>query len=72
MAKAIKGRERSSPAIRTGKKVLGKRVLSSGAESWDVLSEDSRFRLTTSGFSARVMDEAVIVYGPALRRLADR
>ena len=53
------------------KRVIGKTVLGS-REVWRVASSGKIKNLTTSASSTSVMDQAVVIYGRALKRLADR
>jgi hypothetical protein len=43
-----------------------------GREAWRITSGDKVISLITSSTSTAIMDEAVQIYGPALKRLAKR
>ena len=43
-----------------------------GREAWRITSGDKVIKLITSSTSTAIMDEAVQIYGPALKRLAER
>ncbi len=52
-------------------RVIGK-VAGSKGEVWRVASDGKIRNIITSNSTSHVMDEAVKIYGRALRRLADR
>ncbi len=52
-------------------KVVGK-VTRKGREQWRVISHGKVQSLTTRSASTRAMDEAMVIYGQALQRLANR
>ena len=54
------------------RRVIGKTKLSDGREIWRVASGTRITDLTTSASSTSVMDQAMVIYGRALKRLADR
>lgn len=54
------------------RRVIGKTRLSDGREVWRVASGDRITDLITSASSTSVMDQAMVIYGRALKRLADR
>lgn len=54
------------------RRVIGKTKLSDGREVWRVASGTRITDLTTSASSTSVMDQAMVIYGRALKRLADR
>ena len=43
-----------------------------GREAWRITCGDKIISLITSSTSTAIMDEAVQIYGPALKRLAER
>jgi hypothetical protein len=47
-------------------------VMPDGREAWRIISGDKIISLITSSTSTAIMDEAVQIYGPALKRLAKR
>jgi hypothetical protein len=52
--------------------ILGKLTSAGGQEVWRVASDGKIRNITTRGSSTAAMDEAVIIYSDALRRLANR
>jgi hypothetical protein len=54
------------------RRVIGKTTLSDGREVWRVASGTRITNLTTSASSTSIMDQAMVIYGRALKRLADR
>lgn len=54
------------------KSVVGSAVTSTGREVWYVTSDGKRSTLVTSESSAAAMDDAVVAYAGALKRLAKR
>lgn len=52
-------------------RVVGK-VTRKGHEVWHVASEGKVKSITTRSASTRAMDEAMVIYGQALQRLANR
>ena len=55
-------------ATRVGKTVVRK----GGSESWRITSAGKVRKVTTRRASVKAMDEALVIYDGALRRLADR
>ena len=56
----------------TVERVIGGSRSRSGRELWRVASRGKIVTLSTSALSARAMDEAMKIYGRALRRLANK
>jgi hypothetical protein len=54
------------------KQVLGKVEHSGKIESWRVMSDGGIRTISTSASSTSAMEEAVVIYQDALRRLANR
>jgi hypothetical protein len=54
------------------KTVRRKKMMSKSGEVWRVTVNGKPRRMTTRRRSLRAMDEALILYGPALERLANR
>jgi len=53
------------------KRVIGK-MKRGDREVWRVASEGKTKNLTTTASSTSAMDQAIVIYGRALKRLADR
>ena len=53
-------------------RVVGKKVVREGREVWRVTFHGEAKDIVTRSSSTRAMDEAVKIYGRALKRLADR
>lgn len=72
MRTKIHGRGYGSTAHRKPVKVVIGRSDSDGRELWHVTVDGRRQTLATSSTSVAAMDEALVVFGPALKRLANR
>lgn len=53
-------------------RVLGSEKTRSGREIWSFVGSGERFTIVTSSSSATAMNEAVVRYGDALKRLAKK
>jgi hypothetical protein len=52
--------------------VVVEKVVRNGREQWRVASNGEIKSITTRSASTRAMDEAMVIYGSALQRLANR
>ncbi len=75
MSKKIKrwvGGARNRGKLGNAVRIEGKKTTPDGKEVWLISSEGKTFNLTTSISSTAIMDDAVRIYAPALKRLANR